>query len=142
MDIWQQLLFWLHMIGLALGGVVSFGMPVLGAQMGSAPPEARPAIAKVMERFTTFGRAALVLLLVTGILLFWLAYDFTAPSMTWFGIKMVLVVILIVLVVFAGVNGKRAQGGDVSAAKRAPILGMASLATFILILLSATLAFK
>ena len=59
----------------------------------------------------------------------------------WFGIKMLLVLILLGIVIFAGINGKRAMGGDMAAARRAPRIGMASMATFLLVILAAVFAF-
>jgi len=54
---------------------------------------------------------------------------------------MVLVLGLIGLVVVSGINGKRAQSGDAAAAKRAPVLSLASMVTFLLTVATAVLAF-
>jgi uncharacterized membrane protein len=53
----------------------------------------------------------------------WLKFGGTAGFTTWFWAKMVFVLLLIIVVVWAGINAKRAEGGDVAAAKRAPMIG-------------------
>jgi uncharacterized membrane protein len=79
--------------------------------------------------------------IITGPLLVWLKYGGTSGFNVWFWVKMVLVVILLGIVIFAGINGKRAQGGDMEAAKRSPQIGMASIVTFLLVVAAAVLAF-
>jgi protoporphyrinogen IX oxidase len=142
MDVLNNILLWLHLIALALGGVAAFGIPVVGSMMPTATPETRPTLVKIAERLSTIGRAGLGTLIVTGPLLVWLKAGGTAGFTGWFWAKMVLVVVLLGLVIFAGINAKRAQGGDMAAAKRAPQVGMASMATLILIVLTAVFAFN
>lgn len=141
MDYFIQVLFWIHMVSLALGGVATFGIPVVGSKMASASPEARPLLFSIADGLSRIGRAGLGLLIITGALIVWLKFGGTAGFTFWFWVKMVLVVILLVIIIFAGVNGKRAQGGDMQAAKRGPMIGMAAMLTFLLVLAAAVLAF-
>jgi putative membrane protein len=142
MGLTYQLLFWVHMVALAAAGVPAFGMMVLGSQMPSATAETRPLLFKLMERFSMVGRGAIVLLLISGPLMFWLGWGGHAANETSFVLKMILVVVLLALVIFAGINGKRAEHGDREAAKRGPMLGAGTAVTFLLIMLTAAIAFK
>jgi hypothetical protein len=141
MDILNSLLLWIHLVALAAGGVATFGIPVVGSKMATATPETRPLLFSIVMGMSKIGRAGLGLLIVTGPLLFWLKWNFTSLDMVWFGIKMVLVLVLLGLVIFAGINANRAQAGDRAAAMRQPQIGMASMAVFLLIVLSAVFAF-
>jgi hypothetical protein len=143
MGITYQLLFWIHMVSLALGGVATFGILVVGSKVGAATAEIRPLLFSIAGVMSNVGRTGLALLIITGPIMYGLAWSTGgAPNMTAFIAKMVLVVVLIVLVIVAGLNAKRAQGGDRAAAQRAPLLGMSAAVTFVLIMLCAALAFK
>ena len=142
MDILNNLLFWLHFIGLGLGAVASFGLPVVGAQMPTATNETRPTLFKVANGLSALGRAGLGVLIVTGPLLFWLKWDGSAPAMAWFIAKMVFVVLLLVLVIVAGITSKRAQGGDMAAGKRMPMLSMIGIVLLLCVILCAVFAFN
>ena len=124
MDIVTTQLFWPHIIGLGLGAVASFGLPVVGAQMPTATNETRPTLFKVGNGLTRLGRIGFGILIVTGPLLFWLKWNGAAPAMMWFIAKMVFVVLLLILIIIAGITSKRAQGGDREAGKRMPMLSM------------------
>jgi uncharacterized membrane protein len=141
MEIVNGILFWIHLVALVGGGATAVVMPIIGKQMPTATPEARAALLALGYRISVAGRGAIGALIVTGPLLFWLKWDFSPPSMIWFGIKMVLVVALLVGVSIAGVNLKKAQSGDATAAATArrvgPINGMILLG----IILAAVFAF-
>jgi putative membrane protein len=142
MGIWYPILFWIHMVSLAGGGVAAFGIPIVGSQMRTAAPESRPLLFKIMDRMSNAGRAAIALLIITGPIMFFYQWQGTAPSMTAFITKMVLVVLLLIIVIAAGINGKRAEHGDMAAMKRSPVLGMSAALVFVLVILAAAFAFK
>jgi len=142
MDILNNLLFWLHFVGLALGGVASFGLPVVGAQMPTATAETRPTLFKVANGLTRIGRIGFGVLIVTGPLLFWLKWNGSAPAMAWFTAKMVFVLLLLILIIVAGITSKRAQGGDREAGKRMPMLGMIGMALMLCVIFCAVFAFS
>ena len=123
MDIINNILFWIHLTSLALGGVAAFGIPVVGRMMPTATPETRPTLFKAAHGLSSVGRAGFGGLIITGPLMVWLKFGGTAGFTAWFWAKMVLVVLLLVVVVWAGINAKRAEGGDMAAAKRAPMIG-------------------
>ena len=142
MDVIVNLLFWIHLVAIALGGAASFGIPVVGSRMPTATAETRPLLFGLMDGLSKVGRLAIGLLIVTGPLIIWLKYGGAAALSAWFSLKMVLVVVLLVGIIYSGINGKRAEKGDMAAAKRAPILGMITSATFVLVILSAVFAFN
>jgi uncharacterized membrane protein len=142
MDILNNLLFWLHLVGLGLGAVASFGLPVVGRQMPTATAETRPTLFKVAEGMSTLGRAGFAILIVTGPLLVWLKFGGTSGFTAWFWAKMILVVILLGIVIFAGINAKRAEGGDREAGRRAGMIGMAALVVYLGVILCAVFAFN
>lgn len=142
MGIVYQLLFWVHMVSLAAGGAAAYGIPIVGMRMATATAETRPLLFSLADRLSNLGRGALALLIITGPIMFWLGFNWTAPNMAAFITKMVLVVLLLIVVIVAGINAKRAEHGDMAAAKRAPALGMTAALIFTLIPLAASLAFK
>jgi protoporphyrinogen IX oxidase len=141
MEILNNILFWLHLVSLSVGGAASFGIPVVGAMMPTAPAEARPTLFKVMKGLSTVGRGALVGLIVTGPLLVWLKYGGTSGFTWWFWLKMVLVVILIGLIAWAGINARRAESGDMEAIKRGPMIGGAAMLVLLGVIFTAVFAF-
>jgi len=141
MDIAYSLLLWLHLVSLAVAGATVFGMPVIMSNMAGVGPDIRPRVGAIAKRLSMLSRGALVVLLISGPLLVWLKYGSVEGFGIWFTIKMLLVVLLIGLVVFSGINGKRAQSGDAAAARRAPMIGVVSMVTFLLIVAAAVLTF-
>jgi uncharacterized membrane protein len=141
MDILFDILFWIHLVALVGGGASGVAMPAIGAQMPGATPDARERLQKVAKRLMMGSRGAVAALIITGPLMFWMRYDFVAPDNTWFAIKMVLVVILIVCMVVSGIATKKAMAGDAAAQKRATLAGQLSGVSLLLIILAAVFAF-
>lgn len=142
MDILTSILLWLHLVSLSLGGVATFGIPVVGRMMATATPETRPTLFKAAHGLSSVGRAGLGGLIITGPLLVWLKYGGTAGFTVWFWAKMVLVLLLIIVVVWAGINGKRAEGGDMAAVKRALMIGGLGVVLLLGVVLCAVFAFN
>ena len=141
MDYLNSFLFWIHLPALAAAGAATFGLPVVGGRIRAAGPETRPVLFSIMEGLSRIGRTGFGLLIITGPLLVWLKYGGMAGFTYWFWVKMALIVVLLGIIIFSGINGKRAQGGDVEAARRAPMIGMAGMVTFLLVVAAAVLAF-
>lgn len=141
MDIIQKLLLWIHLLALVGGGASSVAMPAIGAQMAKATAEGRASLQGVARRVVMAGRGAMVVLLITGPLLYWLKWNFTAPSAIWFGIKMLFVLILVVAMIVGGLGMKRAMGGDPSGQALAMRMGMVSSISMLIIVLAAVFAF-
>lgn len=138
----NNILFWLHLVALAAGGAATFGIPVVGSKMATASAEMRPVLFSIIKGISSVSRGAIGVLLVTGPLLVWLKYGGFGGFNTWFWVKMVLVLILLGLVIFSGINAERASKGDVAAAKRGPQLGMVLMVTLLAIILTAVFAFE
>ena len=142
MDILINLLFWVHLLALVGGGASSVAMPIIGSKLATAGGATRETLFEIGGRISTAGRGALGGLIVTGVLLFWLKWDFSAPSMIWFGIKMALVVLLLVGVIVGGINFKKARGGDAAAARTAALAGQIVGLTLAGVILAAVFAFN
>ena len=142
MDIIVNLLFWLHLVALAMAGAATFGLPVVGSKMATATAETRPLLFTIAEQLSTIARAALGVLIVTGPLLIWLKFGGMAGFTWWFSLKMLLVLILLGSVIFAGILMKRVKGGDRAAAGMLPRLGMLNMALVLGIVLCAVFAFN
>lgn len=142
MDIVNDLLLWVHFVALAMGGAATFGLPVIGSRMAAATPETRQTLFGIIKGISTISRAALVILIVTGLAMIWTRWggDLSGPGI-WFHIKMALVVVLLAGVVFSGINLKRAMGGDAAAARRQPQLGAIMLVVLLAVVLAAVFAF-
>lgn len=142
MDIVNNLLFWLHLMALALGGAASFGIPVVASRMPTATPEMRPTLLAIMHGLSKVGRAGIGTLIVTGLLLVWLKFGGIDKMTVWFWVKMVLVVALLAGVIYAGMLFKRTMAGDTAAAQQMPRVGMINTALLLGIVLSAVFAFE
>jgi protoporphyrinogen IX oxidase len=140
-DYFNSFLLWAHLISLAVAGATIFGMPVIMANMAGVAADVRPRVGAIAKRLSTMSRGALLVLLVTGPLLVWLKYNGFDGFGFWFWVKMALVVVQIAIVVYSGINGKRAQGGDAAAMARAPAIGAVGMITFLLIIAAAVLSF-
>jgi uncharacterized membrane protein len=141
MDTLIYILFWIHLVSLGLGGAAVFGLPIVGSRMAAATPETRPVLFSIAHVLSNLGRAAIGLLIVTGPLMLWLRFGGPGALSGWFWAKMVLVVLLLAVVIVGGINAGKAEGGDREAAKRAPLLGVAAMVVFILIVGCAVLTF-
>ncbi|GAB1480755.1 hypothetical protein MASR2M74_33380 [Paracoccaceae bacterium] len=140
MDILYKALIWCHLLGIALGGAASFGHPVLGA-IADSTPEARPFVLRAGKALGALGRAGIVALVGSGVLMIWLAYDIRAmPAVFW--VKMVLVVALVVNVVMAGLAAKAVAEGNTAAGARLPVHGVIGVALMLLLLAFGILSFR
>jgi putative membrane protein len=142
MDILFNILFWIHLVSLGLAGAAVFGLPVVGSKMATATADSRPLLISIQQSLSTMGRAALGTLVLTGLLMFWLRWQFVAPSALWFGIKMLLVVLLLANVIFAGITSNKARQGDRAAAQLIPRLSVISIALYLAVVFSAVFAFN
>jgi uncharacterized membrane protein len=142
MEVINNLLLWVHLIGLGFGGAAAFGMPVVGRQLTGATPQARPVLFAVVHGLSRLGQVGLGLLIVTGLLMIWLKFGGTSGFSWWFSLKMGLVVLLIVGVVLAVRLARRIESGDAAAAALIPRVGAANAVLLLAIVLCAAFAFN
>lgn len=141
MDLLNDLLFWLHFMALALGGVAAFGIPLTAARIPSADPAARPALGQVIQIFSKVGSVGSGTLILTGLILIFTKYDGFGGHSPWFYAKLVLVTVLIGVIVVNKRLGARAMAGDHAAALLARKLSMVSIGLLAAVVAAAVLAF-
>lgn len=141
METLNTLAFWLHFMGLALGGVASFGIPLTAARIPGAEPAARPALSQLVEVFSKVGSAAIGTLILTGLIMTVTKIgDFSAQS-PWFYGKLVLVVVLVGVIVVNKKMGAKARTGDAQAAAMARKLSMVGILLLASVVFAAVKAF-
>lgn len=141
MDIVLNILLWIHLIALIGGGANTVAMPAIASQMPNATPDARAALGRVVKRLTMAGRGAVVVLIITGPLMYWLKWNFTPVSQMWFGIKMLFVLAIVVGLIVSGLNAKKAMQGDVGAQRTAQLAGIFTSVSLLIVVLAAVFAF-
>jgi putative membrane protein len=137
------ILFIVHVVAFIAGGTNSVVMPIIGSKLASptATPEVRATLGDIALRLSRIGKYALATLLVTGVLVMWLKWNWVVPNF-WFWVKMLLVALMIV---FLGINeglGRRARSGDLEAAKNAGRIGQLTALAFLGVIVSAIFAFN
>lgn len=142
MALFNDFLFWLHLLAIAAGGVATFGIPVVGRRMADFPAETRPLLFGIVKQFSSMGRGALAALVVTGPLLVWLKYGGVGGLNAWFWVKMALVVVFVAVIIYSGLVAARARKGDAAAMARMPLASAAGATLFVLIILAAVLSFS
>jgi len=141
MDFLNLALFWLHFMALALGGVASFGIPLLATRMPGADPAARPALGQAIQLFSKMGSAAIGTLILTGLIMTFTRIGGFSGQSPWFYLKLALVGALVVVIVINKRLGARAMKGDAEAAKLGAMTQKISIALLASVVASAVLAF-
>lgn len=140
MDLTNDLFLALHFLGLFMGGAAGFGLPVVGAVLGSTPAEHRPFVGKVARPLRIIGQSGVGLLIVTGVAIASIdEYWAVAPLLFW--VKIVLVFALVASIIMATRAGARAMAGDAEAAGQAGLLGKVNIALVVAIVVIAALVF-
>lgn len=135
------MLFIVHIAAFIAGGANSVVMPIIGSKMATATPEVRATLGAVAERLSKVGKYALATLLVTGVLVLWLKWNWVVPN-AWFWVKMALIVVMIVLIGMNEMTARKARAGDAEAGKRAAMLGQLTGLAFLGVIVSAVFAFN
>ena len=117
-------------------------MPIIGSRMATATPETRGVLIGIAETLSKVGKYAMIALIVTGLLVLWLKWNWVPPNAVWFWIKMAAIVAMIFCIVQNERNSKLARAGDRDAAKRSQMFGQLTGAAFIIVILSAVFAFS
>lgn len=136
------LLFVIHIVAFIAGGANSVIMPIIGPKISAATPEVRAQFFDIVDRLAKVGKFAMGTLLVTGLLVLWLKWNWTPPNPVFFWLKMAGIVAMIFCIVQNERNSKLARAGDREAAKRSQMFGQLTGAAFFVVILSAVFAFS
>ena len=131
-------LLFVHIIAFIAGGANSVVMPIIGAKMATATPEVRGNLMDVAFKLSKVGKAAMGTLLVTGVLVLWLKWNFVVPN-AWFWVKMAGIVLMIV---FITLNERTQKAGGPDAPRRSKMFGQLTALSFALVVLAAVFAFN
>jgi putative membrane protein len=136
------LLFAVHILAFVAGGANGVLMPILGTKLATATPEARGQLVDVAEKVAKVGKVAMVTLLVSGVLVLWLKWNWVAPQPLWFWLKMAGVVAMLAFISLNEMNAKKARAGDGEAAKRSQMFGKLTSLAFLVVVVSAVFSFN
>lgn len=134
MNILVPVLVFLHFVGLALGFSVSFGNMVMGTLIAKASPPEKAVLGRFPPALAKLGRAGLVLLWTTGLILVYTRWGGFGALPWQFHVKITAVVLLTITSEYIHYLQGRAAQGDVAAigrierfGKLATLLGMTAL---------------
>lgn len=135
------ILFVIHIVAFIAGGANSVVMPIIGSKMATATPDVRAALVDVAERLSKIGKYAMATLLVSGVLVLWLKWEWNVPNL-WFWAKMGFIVLMLVFISLNEMNAKKARAGDREAGQRSAQFGRFIALAFLGVLVSAVFAFN
>jgi protoporphyrinogen IX oxidase len=135
------ILFFIHIVAFIAGGANSVLMPILGPKLATATPEVRASLVTVIDTLAKVGKYAMITLLVTGLLVLWLKWNFVVPNF-WFWIKMLGIVAMLVFISLNEINQKKARTGDAAAAKASQRFGQLTGVAFAVVIFSAVFTFN
>lgn len=141
MDFLNSALLWMHFMALALGGMASFGIPLLAATIAGADPAARPALGQTIQLFSKMGSAAIGTLVLTGLIMTVTRIGGFSDQSFWFYLKLGLVVALVAVIVISKRLGARAIQGDSKAARQGEVMSKMAIALLASVVAAAVLAF-
>ena len=142
MDVVINLLIWAHILAVVAGGSNSVVGPVIGSRLASSTPDVRTGYYGVIDALSQVGKVAMMVLLVSGPAILWLKYGGLGGASIWFWIKMALVVVMLVTIIYGGINEKKSRSGDVEAGLRAGVAHRLTGLAFAGVVLSAVFAFN
>jgi len=142
MDLFYDILLWLHIVAFVAGGANTVAMPLIESRLHTAIPETRAVLFAMAGVLARIGRAAMIVLLITGPVLLVMRYGGVSGASVWFWLKMGLIVVMLVSIVVGGISFKRAQNGDAGALDTASTAGKITAVAFLGVLLSAVFAFN
>lgn len=97
MDMLFKIMLFLHLTGLAVGTTASVAMPLLGRQLATGAPAAKPALAAIAGQILIYSRIAFGVLVVTGIAMLAMRYNGDVLALgSWFEVKLALVIAVFV----------------------------------------------
>ena len=133
MDILFKIMLFLHLTSLGVGATANVAMPLLGRQLATGTPAAKPSLGAIAGQISLYSRWAFGVLIVTGIAMMFMRYNGDAAGLgVWFMVKMALVLVLFVGIVLSVVA---------PTAIKPPVLGMIMRVALLGVIASAVLTF-
>src|SRR5689334_21278162 len=111
MTLLTHILFFIHIVAIVAGGANAVIMPIIGAKMPTAAPDVRAAMFDIAEKLAKVGKAAIGTLIVTGLLILWLKWQWQIPN-HWFWVKMAALVVMLVCIGMNQALHKKMKAGD------------------------------
>lgn len=142
MDVWFNVVLWVHFAALAIGIGSGTVLPLMARAFAAAGAEGKQTLAPLRGQVVNMTTTALVVLLVSGPVLVWLKYGGADGLTWWFWVKMALVAVLIVVHAMARLAMRRAVAGDAAAGAQVARLGMIAGPVSFLIILASVFAFE
>lgn len=142
MDVVINLLIWVHIVALVVGGSNSVVGPVIGQRMASATAEQRAGYFAVMNRLGEGGKVAMAALLISGPLIMFMKYGGLGGASIWFWVKMALVALMLFTIIYGGIQSKKVQAGNAEAGPKAALAHRITGLVFLGVLFSAVFAFN
>lgn len=138
----NQLLLFLHFVGLGLGMANGFGNLVMGRLIDAAPDAEKRVLARFPPAMSHLGGAGLLLLWATGLILTFTKWGGFGNLPWQFHVKLTAVVLLTGAVGMIHASQAKAKRGDQAAARRIPAIGLAATTLTLVIVLFAVLTFE
>jgi predicted ferric reductase len=137
----NQILIFLHFIGLAMGFATGIANGVMMDLITKAAPPDKAVLARFPPTMARVGQVGIALLWLTGLTLVfgkWGGFG----SLPWsFYVKLAAVVVLTIVVAYMHVLGRRIMTGDTAAAARVPTLGRIAMLAALTAVVFAVVAF-
>lgn len=137
----NQILLFLHFLGLVMGFSVSFGNMVMGGLIASAPPQNKPVLAAFGPKISRIGDIGLVLLWTTGLTMVFTKYDGFGGLPWQFHAKLTAVVLLTLVIGFIHSQMRKASQGDAAAIAKMQVAGKIAFVLALTAVLFAVLSF-
>ena len=136
-----DLLFWLHLMALAMGIGGGIAMSQVGPRLVAATPEQRMPWWPLATVYSRIAGTGLILLLITGPLLVWLRYGGIEGMNGWFKLKMALVAVIMLTMGLSMWGMGRLRRGDEGGARLMKVAGPLTTLTAAAITLAAVFSF-
>ena len=75
MDILFKIMLFLHLTSLGVGATANVAMPLLGRQLATGAPAAKPSLGAIAGQISLYSRWAFGVLIVTGIAMLFMRYN-------------------------------------------------------------------
>jgi protoporphyrinogen IX oxidase len=125
MDMLFKIMLFLHLTSLAVGTTATVAMPLLGRQLATGSPQAKPALGAIAGRIQAYSRGAFGILVVSGIAMLYLRYGGDATALgPWFAVKLALAVVVFAVMVITSVAPGRVKPQVMGMISRFALLGV------------------